>query len=98
MLSMTEAQRAGVLVVSLWVEGSGETLRARVTETSDINSTGEVTSVVGSLEELLKAVERWARTFIDPPIDGSGATGSSAIGGVSSDAGPGSGAPGMFAP
>jgi len=60
---MTEAQRAGVLVVSLWLEGSGETLRARVTETSDVNAVGETTTVVGSLEELLGTVEDWARGF-----------------------------------
>lgn len=76
---MTEAQRAGVLVVSLWLEGSGDTLRARVTETSDINAAGEMTSVVGSLEELLSAVEGWARTFV-PRID-DGAKGTEAAAG-----------------
>jgi hypothetical protein len=69
MVSMIEPQRAGVLVVSLWVEGSGQTIRARVTETSDINAVGELTNVVGSIEELLKAVETWATTFIGPDPD-----------------------------
>jgi hypothetical protein len=67
---MTDAQRAGVLVVSLWVEGSGDTVRARVTETTDINAVGEMTSVVGSLDELLKAVETWARAFTCPEHTG----------------------------
>ena len=63
---MTDSQRAGVLVVSLWLEGSGDTLRARVTETPDVNTAGEMTSVVGSLEELLDAVESWAQSFLQP--------------------------------
>jgi hypothetical protein len=70
MAPMTEPQRAGVLVVSLWLEGSGEALRARVTETSDVNAVGETTKVVGSLEELLGAVEDWARGFHRPPTAG----------------------------
>lgn len=73
---MIEPQRAGVLVVSLWLEGSGHTIRARVTETSDINAVGELTNVVGSIEELLIAVETWATAFIQPnpdPVDRSAA-------------------------
>jgi hypothetical protein len=66
---MTEPQRAGVLVVSLWLGGSGEALRARVTETSDVNAVGETTKVVGSLEELLGAVEDWARGLLRPPSE-----------------------------
>jgi hypothetical protein len=69
MAPMTEPQRVGVLVVSLWQGGSGDALRARVTETTDVNAVGETTRVVGSLDELLGTVEDWAKSLLHAPSD-----------------------------
>ena len=72
---MTEPQRVGVLVVSLWQGGSGEALRARLTETTDVNAVGETTKVVGSLEELLGTVEDWAKGLLQVPSESPGGAG-----------------------
>lgn len=57
---MDQSQRAGVLVVAMWVDPRRDGFRARVTETSDVASVGEDTLVVGSIEDLLDAVRSWA--------------------------------------
>ena len=61
------AERTGVLVVRIWVEGelpSG--LRARVTRTLDVSSRDQRTTVVATTDEIEDAVRTWLAAFVDP--------------------------------
>jgi hypothetical protein len=66
MRSSSQQLRGGVLVVSVWIDADGK-FRARVTETSDIDSVTDSTCVVKSTEELLQRVEKWADGFATAP-------------------------------
>ena len=58
---MATQERAAVLVIRAWVEGSR--LRARIVQTRDIESVKTVESAAGSAEEVMKAVEEWLRSL-----------------------------------
>jgi hypothetical protein len=58
---MAAQERAAVLVIRAWVEGSR--LRARIVQTRDIESVKTVESAAGSAEEVVKAVEEWLRSL-----------------------------------
>jgi hypothetical protein len=58
---MATQERAAVLVIRAWVEGSR--LRARIVQTRDIESVKTVESAAGSAEEVVKAVEEWLRSL-----------------------------------
>ncbi len=56
--------RAGVMIVRIWVEQSHErSLRARLTESSDLSSPEQTTSAASSVEEVVEIVRRWAEQF-----------------------------------
>jgi hypothetical protein len=57
------ADRTGVMVVRIWIEGSGDSIRARLTETLDIVSSKESSRVVASEEEIIEGVRQWVRAF-----------------------------------
>jgi hypothetical protein len=59
-------ERVGVLVLRVWLEGSepGASLRARVTETTDVtDERSEQTYALAGAEEACGAVCRWLRRF-----------------------------------
>jgi hypothetical protein len=58
---MAAQERAAVLVIRAWVEGSR--LRARIVQTRDIESVKPVVSAAGSAEEVVRAVEEWLRSL-----------------------------------
>jgi hypothetical protein len=58
---MAAEERAAVLVIRAWVEGTR--LRARIVQTRDIESVKTAESVAGSEEEVVKAVEEWLRSL-----------------------------------
>ena len=66
---LSAVERTAVLVIRAWLEeGLGESsLRARITETPDIASAGRVETVAGSEAEILAAVARWLKSFVEPP-------------------------------
>ena len=51
------------MVVRIWIEGSGDSIRARLTETLDIVSGEESSCVVATEEEIVDGVRRWVREF-----------------------------------
>jgi hypothetical protein len=61
------ADRTGVMVVRIWIEGHGESIRARLTETLDIASGEESSHVVASEEEIVEGIRQWVREFAAQP-------------------------------
>ncbi|MGZ4280550.1 MAG: hypothetical protein ACXVQ4_00510 [Gaiellaceae bacterium] len=58
--------RAGVMIVRIWVErGHEHSLRARLTESSDLDSPDQTTTVAASVDEVVEIVRRWAEQFAD---------------------------------
>ncbi|MGE5272852.1 MAG: hypothetical protein ACM3QU_03650 [Verrucomicrobiota bacterium] len=51
-----------MLVIRAWVEG--RELRARVTHTRDIGSARAVSAGAASIEEVVRLVEQWLRSFV----------------------------------
>ena len=65
MLPMTTvADRVGVIVVRIWIEGSGSSVRARITRTLDIAARTEQSQLAVSEEQILDAVQEWIEAFV----------------------------------
>jgi hypothetical protein len=67
-VSVPFRERAGVIVVRVWIEGDAVTgLRARITA-SDLSSGGaareETVAVAASIEEIVSEVGRWLEAFV----------------------------------
>ena len=63
-MTAVEADRAGVMIVRIWIESAHEQgLRARLTESSDLASREQVTHAAGSIEEIVDIVRTWAERF-----------------------------------
>jgi hypothetical protein len=60
---MAAQERAAVLVIRAWVEGSR--LRVRIVQTRDVEAARMVESTAGSAEEVVRAVEEWLRNVVD---------------------------------
>ena len=59
--------RAGVMIVRIGVEQAHErSLRARLTESSDLSSPEQTTRTAASVEEVVEIVRRWAEQFAEP--------------------------------
>jgi hypothetical protein len=57
--------QAGLLVVRVWVESNGShALRARITQTLDLESRDESVMVVSSVDEVVAAVRAWLDAFL----------------------------------
>jgi len=63
------SDRAGVLIVRVWIEqGHPTALRARITQ-SDNNTNGERNvAVASSNEKICAIVQRWVATFTHPDL------------------------------
>ena len=62
----TDVGRAGVMIVRIWVEdGHEQSLRARLTESSDLSSPEQTTRAASSVDEVVQIVRRWAEQFAD---------------------------------
>jgi hypothetical protein len=58
--------RAGVMIVRIWVEqGHEQSLRARLTESSDLASSEQTTRAAASVDEIVEIVRRWAEQFAE---------------------------------
>lgn len=51
------------MVVRIWIEISGDSIRARMTETLDIASGEETSRVASTEEEIVEGVRQWVRAF-----------------------------------
>jgi len=66
-MTAAEADRAGVMIVRIWIEGAHEQgLRARLTESSDLASREQVTRAAASVDEIVDIVRTWAERFSVP--------------------------------
>ena len=59
----TGPDRTGVMVVRIWIDGTGKQIRARLTETLDITSHEERTQAAASVDEVLAIVREWLGRF-----------------------------------
>ena len=56
--------RAGVMIVRIWVEhGHEQSLRARLTESSDLGAPEQTTRAASSVDEVVEIVRLWAEQF-----------------------------------
>jgi len=63
-MTTARPERTGVLVVRVWVEvGSPSGVRARITETSDLEEGERSSTVAGSVEEIVAIVSEWLDAF-----------------------------------
>lgn len=60
----SQAERTGVLVVRIWIEGASGSLRARVTRTLDVEGGEETSQVAASAEQILSTVREWIEAFV----------------------------------
>ncbi len=59
-----EGERAGVMIVRIWLERGHENgLRARLTESSDLASREQTTHSAASVDEIVELVRTWAESF-----------------------------------
>jgi hypothetical protein len=66
-MTAVEADRAGVMIVRIWIESAHEQgLRARLTESSDLASREQVTHAAASVDEIVEIVRTWAERFSEP--------------------------------
>ena len=59
----TDRQRAGVVVVRVWVEYAGDDLRARIVEVDDLDETEEITRPASGIEEICRIVREFLLRF-----------------------------------
>lgn len=63
----SEKERAGVMIVRIWLEsGHEQELRARLTESSDLASREQTSHSAASVEEIVAIVREWAGRFVAP--------------------------------
>ncbi|HZQ81932.1 MAG TPA: hypothetical protein VFB25_08155 [Gaiellaceae bacterium] len=63
-MAAKDGERAGVLIIRLWVEPGAEgQLRARLTQSRDLASRDQTTHAAGSVDEIVDHVRAWAEDF-----------------------------------
>jgi hypothetical protein len=63
-VSIPYADKAGLLVIRIWVEHSAPLeLRARLTSTLDLSSRDELVTTAGSVKEIEDLVRTWLEAF-----------------------------------
>jgi hypothetical protein len=66
-VSLPPTERTGVLVIRAWIETNGdERLRARITQTIDIEQRDQTSTVVATADEIYAAVCLWVSTLMKP--------------------------------
>ncbi len=61
------AERTGVIVVRVWIEGSDACPRARLTDTLDLEADHEFVQTAAGVEPILAAVRDRLEAFVAPP-------------------------------
>ena len=60
----TDPERAGVMIIRIWLELEHEHgLRARLTESRDLASREQMTHAAASVDEIVQLVHAWAERF-----------------------------------
>jgi hypothetical protein len=65
-VSVTASERAGVIVVRVWIEGDASA-RARITASSDLSSDEQTIAVAAGVEQIVAAVRDWLEQFLSAP-------------------------------
>jgi hypothetical protein len=66
-VSGPHAERTGVLVIRAWIETNGEQrLRARITQTIDLEQREQSSTVAATADEVSAAVSQWLETLVGP--------------------------------
>ena len=65
-MSVTEPNRTGLLIVRLWIEAAETGFRARITQTLDSSRADQGMSMASSPEEVYAVVQRWVQGFVNP--------------------------------
>jgi hypothetical protein len=69
-VSVTFRERAGVIVIRVWLEGNAASgLRARITAANDLTAEGEAAreqpvALAASIDEVVAAVSEWLEEFV----------------------------------
>jgi hypothetical protein len=58
-----DRQRAGVVVVRVWVEYADDDLRARIVEVDDLDGTEEITRPASGVDEICRIVREFLLRF-----------------------------------
>lgn len=62
---MTDSiERSGALIVRAWLEGAGQRLRARITESRDLARGEQLVSTVTSVDAVIAAVHDWLEALV----------------------------------
>ena len=56
------------MVVRIWIEHPGSGLRARLTQTLDVNSHEDALQTAATTEGILAAVEDWIEAFVEGQV------------------------------
>ena len=68
-MSLPHTERTGVLVIRAWIETNGdERLRARITQTIDIEQREQSSTVVASADEICAAVSLWVNALMNTEV------------------------------
>jgi hypothetical protein len=59
-------ERTALLVIRAWIEGNGESqLRARITQTADLNGRKEISTAAATRDDIARAVTEWLDRLLD---------------------------------
>jgi hypothetical protein len=59
-----DAERTGVLLVRIWTESTTGSLRARITQTLDVERREQTSQAVATVEQILTTVREWIDAFV----------------------------------
>jgi hypothetical protein len=69
-VSLPHTERTGVLVIRAWIESNGdERLRARITQTLDIEQREQSSTAAATADEIYAAVSLWLSALTERPGD-----------------------------
>ena len=70
-MTTARPERTGVLIVRVWIEASSPSgVRARITETKDLEEGERTSTVTGTREEIVAIVSEWLDAFAADSGDG----------------------------
>ena len=68
-MALPDTDRAGVLVVRVWIESGAGGLRARITRTLDLTAHDEIVSTASTPAEITRVVVDWLDAFVGEAVE-----------------------------
>lgn len=65
-MSTTDPNRTGLLMIRLWIETAETGFRARITQTLDSSRAEQAMSMASTPDEVYTVVQRWVQGFVNP--------------------------------